>query len=664
MKNVKLQIIRHFESKIGGVTALFVFVLAVSFVTRCALLAKTAADAGWDLSLLGAFALGMVFDAGFALIPAAVAALFLAATPPDFFSRRIGRALALAGIAIGVGIALFSSIAEWLFWDEFGTRFNFIAVDYLIYTTEVMGNIRESYNMEALFGALGAATVFLTLLLWRSPLCAWIKQQPATNSQDTIAPAAPPSPVRVWKIAAMWILAAIVSTFALDVDRSPSFANTYNAELARNGPWSLFSAFWNNEIDYGRLYATLPNDEAFAILKKELQMPESGKDSEREVTSTRPTITPNIIQITVESLSAEFLGAFNPASKLTPNLDALASKSLFFENFYATGTRTDRGMEALTLALPPTPGRSIIKRPANSNLFTLGSVLRTRGYETTFIYGGYGYFDNMNTFFSGNGYRIIDRRSVDSSDVTFSSIWGACDENLLDWTLREARAATARNAPFHFFVMTTSNHRPYTFPEGRIDLPSKISGREGAVKYTDYAIGRFLEKAKSEPWFKNTVFVIVADHCASSAGKTALPVNRYHIPLLIYAPGGHIAPGRVSTLTSQIDYAPTLLGLLGWNYKSRFFGRDVLAPQPTPPQGRALIGTYQKLGYFDGSRLTILSPLKGTAQYDWDAKTLTSRPAAKKVPEARATAIAYYQTASWLYKNKRYPEAENPEAKK
>ena len=145
-------------------------------------------------------------------------------------------------------------------------------------------------------------------------------------------------------------------------------------------------------------------------------------------------------------------------------------------------------MEALTLALPPTPGRSLIKRPRNENLFTLGSVFRSRGYDTAFIYGGFGYFDNMNYFFGNNGYRVIDRTSP-GADITFANVWGACDEDLFRWTMREADASFAANKPFHFFVMTTSNHRPFTYPEGKIDLPSKESGRSGAVKYSDFAIG-------------------------------------------------------------------------------------------------------------------------------------------------------------------------------
>jgi hypothetical protein len=256
----------------------------------------------------------------------------------------------------------------------------------------------------------------------------------------------------------------------------------------------------------------------------------------------------------------------------------------------------------------------------------------------------------MNAFFGGNGYRVIDRASVSKNDVTFANAWGACDEDLLRWTLREADAGAASGRPFHFFVMTTSNHRPYTYPEGRVDLPPKISGRAGAVKYTDHAIGEFMRAAAQKPWFKDTVFVIVADHCASSAGKTGLPVENYHIPLIIYAPGGQIAPGRVTRLASQIDFAPTLLGLLGWSYATRFYGRDVLAARGEP---RAFIGNYQKLGLLESGALTVLSPLRGVAHYDYDRATRALAPAPPD-ERLRNKTIAYYQTAAWLYRHGRY----------
>ncbi len=650
----------------GAVIVLLVF-LAVSLATRLALLVKAAALVDWSAALPAAFAVGMVFDIGAGLIIAAPVAVFLGALPERVFVWKWARALVWLALTAFITALLFGAVAEWVFWDEFGVRFNFIAVDYLVYTQEVVGNIRESYPMPAILAGLAAVagagawllarTGLVQLWLDASAALAWrrrlISSGMLVTATDT--PAAPAR--RRWLVSCGWVAAATAAVLALDSQRAPAFVNTYNAELARNGLWSLFAAFRNNELDYQQFYARLPDDEAFALIQTELAQ-DGGKplaapgarDTLRFVAGSGLERHPNVIQITVESLSAEFLGVFNPASTFTPNLDALARDSLVFENFYATGNRTDRGMEALSLSLPPTPGRSLVKRPANAGLFTLGSLFRSRGYDTAFIYGGYGYFDNMNAFFGGNGYRVIDRASAAKGDVTFANAWGACDEDLLRWTLREADAGAASGRPFYFFVMTTSNHRPYTYPEGRIDLPPKVSGRAGAVKYTDHAIGEFMRAAAQRPWFKDTVFVIVADHCASSAGKAGLPVQNYHIPLIIHAPGGQIAPGRVGRLASQIDFAPTLLGRLGWSYATRFYGRDVLGAHGGR---RALIGNYQKLGLYEPGTLTVLSPRRGVAYYDYDRATHALSPAAPD-ERLRAETIAFYQTAAWLYRHGRY----------
>jgi phosphoglycerol transferase MdoB-like AlkP superfamily enzyme len=180
----------------------------------------------------------------------------------------------------------------------------------------------------------------------------------------------------------------------------------------------------------------------------------------------------------------------------------------------------------------------------------------------------------MNYFFSHNGYKVVDLASQPDEAVSFQTIWGACDENLYDWVLDEADRSYEQGRPFHQFVMTTSNHRPYTYPSGRIDIPSGAS-RRGAVKYTDFAIGEFIRKAETKPWFVDTLFVIVADHGASSAGKDELPIEKYRIPLIVYNPK-LIAPARIDKLCSQIDVPPTLLALMGWSYESRFYGQDIL----------------------------------------------------------------------------------------
>ncbi|WP_414659975.1 LTA synthase family protein [Horticoccus sp. 23ND18S-11] len=627
-----------------GLAALAVAVAAVAgLVTRLALLGKSATDVAWNSSLVAAFGWGLLYDVAAALwwaTPLALALLFL---PARFLASRAGRILPHVFFVGLFYAAFFGAAAEWIFWDEFGVRFNFIAVDYLVYTKEVLGNIRESYPMPALYAGLLALAIAAWWLLART---GWLGQWSQTG--------AAPAPFRRWPAVAAWSGALVLFGLGLQQGQLPSFANNYNRELAKNGLWSLVAAFRDNALDYEQFYPTRPNAEAFTRVHELL-----ARDGSRRLTSdphdllrlVRHEGTPqqlNVIQITVESLSADFLSTFNRASKLMPNMEAIAQQSLVFERFYATGTRTDRGMEALTLSIPPTPGRSLVKRPRNEHLFTLGSVFRTHGYETAFIYGGFGYFDNMNHFFGENGYRVVDRTKVAKDDITFANIWGACDEDLYRWTLREADRDHAAGKPFFYFVMTTSNHRPFTFPDGKIDLPSKTSGRAGGVKYSDYAIGELLRQAATKPWFKQTLFVFVGDHCAASAGKTELPVQNYHIPLLVYAPGGQIQPGVVKTIASQIDFAPTLLGLLRWTYPSRFYGEDVLA-LPAGSSGRALIGNYQKLGLLRDGALAVLKPIRQASTFGYNATTHEMKPIAAD-PALLDDAIAYYQTASWLFK--------------
>ncbi|HWI41379.1 MAG TPA: LTA synthase family protein, partial [Verrucomicrobiae bacterium] len=368
---------------------------------------------------------------------------------------------------------------------------------------------------------------------------------------------------------------------------------------------------------------------------------------ERRVTGRGGEQRKNVIVVVEESMSGEYLASFGNRDHLTPNLDRLAKESLFFTHLYATGTRTVRGLEAITLSIPPLPGTSLIKRPDNGGFFSWGSVMREKGYETSFVYAGYGYFDNMNAFFAGNGFDIVDRASFAPSEVTFSNAWGVCDEDLFGKVIQVSRDSWKRGKPFFTMVMTTSNHRPYTYPKGKIDIPPK-HGRKGGVKYADYAIGRFIESARREPWFDDTVFVFVADHCASSAGKVALPVKRYEIPLLVYAPK-MVRPAVVDTMMSQVDIAPTVLGLLNFGYRSRFLGRDVLGGDPA--RGRAFISTYQKLGYITGDRLVVLSPGRRSEEYRFDRGTGSLAPM-EVSDQDLLDSLAYYQGNNLLYRNR------------
>ena len=160
----------------------------------------------------------------------------------------------------------------------------------------------------------------------------------------------------------------------------------------------------------------------------------------------------------------------------------------------------------------------------------------------------------------------------------------------------------------------------------------------------------WIKKAQKKPWFNNTIFVIVSDHCSRSAGKTDLPVNRYHIPCLIYAPQ-LIKPSIEKRLVSQIDLAPTVLGFLNQSYTSRFLGSDVFKRDTL--NDRIFISTYQDMGYIRNNKLVILSPRARVEMYSFDYFSGVNTP----IPLDKSLvneAISWYQGASFLYKEKKY----------
>ncbi|HEU4622305.1 MAG TPA: LTA synthase family protein [Burkholderiaceae bacterium] len=586
----------------------------------------------WPTQFLPAMLIGFAFDVGTATFFLAPLALLLSVIPNGRFARGLVVALALPLCVVLV----FVGFAEFVFWNEFSSRFNFIAVDYLIYTNEVIGNIRESYNMPVLLS--GVAIIALAIWAWI------IRRLQGVKPHASISPRARIAAAICWAVMPVFALAA------LNADYKEFSSNAQVSEIAGNGYFDFWHAFWNNEIDYDRYYKTLPKAKALKELAVELNgdRPEvtiTQRPYEREIRATGPEKKLNVVLISVESLSAEFLGAFGNTKHLTPNLDRLAQQSLLFTHLYATGTRTVRGLEALTLSIPPTPGHSIVKRPNNDHLFTLGEVFKTKGYEPLYLYGGYGYFDNMNTFFSGNGYTVVDRTALKPEDIHFENIWGVADEDLFTLTLRELDQRHARHTPFFAHVMTTSNHRPFTYPAGRIDIPSK-TGRDGGVKYTDWAIGHFIEEARRHPWFDDTVFVIVADHTHKGRGQTELALDAYHIPMLVYSPK-HVAPGTVDSIASQIDVGPTVLGLLNFSYSSKFFGQDIL--REGKEHQRAMMANYQTVGYYEDGVMVELKPNARTRIVD--AISGSDRPRDALGQHLLDEAISYYQLASEAFRH-------------
>lgn len=547
-------------------------------------------------------------------------------------------------IFLYVLVILQNGLSEYFFWNEFGVKYNFIAVNYLIYTNEVIGNIMQSYPVIPIFSALFAVTAIVTYFILKKSR-AYIDNIPTLNEK--------------FKISVIYIGLLLVSFFAIPaLSKTENSKNVFVNELQSNGLYKFYLAFQNNKLDYFKFYKTIPNNKAFAILKE--QFPSiSNENTSRNIQSDSAENHKNVVLITIESYSAEFMKMYGNQSNITPFLDSLSQKSVQFTNLYAAGNRTVRGLEAVTLCLPPTAGESVVKREDNKNKFSTGAVFKEKGYNVKFMYGGDAFFDNMQDFYSGNGYEIIDKSNFSANEITFSNVWGVCDEDMYNKAIKVMNKEAKENKPFFNHIMTVSNHRPFTYPNNKIDIPGDIKSREGGVKYTDYAIKKFFAMASKQPWFKNTVFVIVADHCASSAGKTELPLDKYRIPAFIYSPT--IKPEKFDKLMSQIDLMPTLFGLLHFNYQSKFFGQDVFKTDYKP---RAFIATYEDLGLIKDNVLTILSPKQQVKQFDLQLNKKADtgnyqiyydeKPLKTERTDLINQTIAFYQSASYLLKEKEY----------
>ena len=613
--------------------------LAISTVTRLALIAVSMISGlvAW-VDVPAVLAVGAVYDLVTALALFAPFALYLALIPRRWYNSRWQRKLVAGLFTAAVFGLLYLAAVEFFFFDEFDARFNFVAVEYLIYPHEVFVNIWQSYPVARVLVGTAALTVMAYLAL----------------RDRLFGPKEDPDPLRA-RLGVLVLLAAAIGAtqawFTIDTGRYSE--NRVVNELAANGVYSFFNAALHNNLDYPAYYLSLPDEEADQRLRSLIKETASDfyPDTDHIERHIRGTAVPkrlNVIVLLEESLGAEFVGAYGNNRALTPNLDRLSRQGLLFTHTYATGTRTVRGMEAVSASFPPVPAESIVKRPYNQGLFNWSTVMVKNGYAPTFIYGGYGTFDSMNQFFSSNGYRVVDRTDMDRP--RFGNIWGVSDEDLLRHAIKVFDQQHTRGERIFSIVMTTSNHKPFTFPPGVAGVPEKGGGRDAGVRYADYAIGWFIDAAQGKPWFDDTLFVIVADHGARVYGREDIPVATYEIPLLFYSPK-HVKAATVDTLTSQIDIAPTVLGLLGFSYDSTFFGKDVLHD---PRPGRFIPMNHNRdVALFNGTRIIEIGFRKTAAEYLYDPATGKQTRIAID-PAHLKDAITVFQEAFELYSQRLY----------
>ncbi len=620
---------RALGSRFGGLYVFGVLFLGASLLLRFALCLRSLALIDTTPSVLAhMFLVGMIYDAVTFFYCALPAAIFLLVVPDRIYRSKATRVIVNTTYFLAVFALVFDVIAEWLFWGEFGTRYNFVSVDYVAYVHQFTGNLVQALPMPILIGIL-IAGVTIVFFATRPLLVRTFDS--VSSFRQRLRPAA------------VFALAPAVSVFFVNLSLAEINGNHYNNELSKNGVYSFAAAIRYNGATWSADYRTISSPEAWVRLERRLESQGArfpagagARDPLHEAGPVGPETPHNVIVVVMESMGADFVGACGATGGLTPNLDRLAAEGVFFADFYATGTRTDRGLEAVIESLPPTPGRCTIKREMTPDPNALGVILRQRGYRPVFVLGGDPTFDNMGNFFVANGFDVVGRDRFRSSEVTCETAWGVCDGDLFGRIVRECDEMHAKGARFCVASLTCSNHQPFVAP----GIAPENRTREAVVKYSDACVGEFIRQAQSKPWFNDTLFVFVADHQANRACLADIAPEMFRIPAIVYAPK-LVAPRRVEGIAGQMDLMPTVLGLMKFRYQSRFFGHDVLAQSGG---GCAAVSNYQDFGWVTGDRFVLMRAEKRANVYRVDAAgELRGCP---QDPELILDATSLYQTAA------------------
>jgi phosphoglycerol transferase MdoB-like AlkP superfamily enzyme len=531
---------------------------------------------------------------------------------------------------------------------QYDVRPNRLFIEYLSYPAEVMSTLWHGFRIALVLGVgftilLGTA-IFKLLKAASADMVAW----------------RPLKLLALWPLLVLLVAFQIRSTLAHRPANPALFALTGDAmvnSLIINSPWSVLDAWaaMSHEANSSEIYGKYPREKVFEVVKsapwlRDQQFTSADMPTlHKQVAAIQRERPLNLVIVLEESLGATFVESLG-GLPVTPELEKLKKEGWWFEQLYATGTRSVRGIEAVVAGYPPTPARSVVKLSlSQQNFYTLAAGLGKQGYHTEFVYGGEAHFDNMRSFFTGNGFqKVVDRRDM---NPVFEGSWGASDEDLFDKSLERLKTLHTSGKPFFSLIFSSSNHEPFQFPDGRIKLhDAEKQTVNNAVKYADYALGRFIAEAKKQAYWKDTVFLIVADHDNRVYGDSLVPIKKFHIPGLIL--GADVQPKRITTIASQVDLAPTLLSLLGVSSEHPMIGRDLARDSDTP--GRALIQFDNYFAWLEGSSATILRPGQAplAGQYDAATGVLTTGGA----PDAQLVdkAMSHVVLPSLLYREQRY----------
>lgn len=519
---------------------------------------------------------------------------------------------------------------------EYDLRPNRLFIEYLIYPKEVFSMLWTGYKVEILLTSIALIIATkLSILLFNAHYVAPLKTTTTLKLVTTSI------------LILMLFIGARSSLGHRPINPAMMAFSTDHLlnDLTLNSTYSVIYAALQmaNDQSSEQFYGKMSDQEVINTVRASTLTPTS-----MFTEPTKPTLAhkiasykgkpKNLVIILQESLGARYVGGLG-GLPLTPNLDQLMREGWNFSNLFATGTRSVRGIEAVVTGFTPTPARAVVKlNKSQRNFFAIADFLAKQHYHTQFIYGGESHFDNMKSFFLGNGFKeIVDSPSFDNID--FEGSWGASDEDLFHQADIELTKLASNDQPFFSLVFTSSNHSPYEFPDNKIErYDNEKNTRNNAVKYADFALGKFFNKAKTSNYWQDTVFIVIADHDSRVAGASLVPIEHFRIPGVIL--GKDITPKADSRLTSHIDIAPTLLSLIGASGETPMLGHDMTQDIPVNKL-RAMMQYDKNFAYMTNDSVTILQPQKAPLNFDYKNNKFTRKRLNKALANTAKASVIF-----------------------
>jgi len=421
-----------------------------------------------------------------------------------------------------------------------------------------------------------------------------------------------------------------------------SFSNNrLQNEIANNSlfniAYSLYLLKKEKFYNYGKM------DEKIALQRvKKINYIQNNKDTLEHFQKSHFHKQKNIILIVLESFGWDNIGYLG-GTPTTPNLDALTKNALYFTNLYAVGTRTSWGISSILTSLYPIPSREYVKASKSQhNFYTVAKTLKKHQYTNLFLYSGDVDFDNMRGFMMNNGFDHVYGKEIFKTHHK-EYTWGYCDEDLF----AEAYSIIKKQKkPYFLAMLTLSSHKPFDYPQGKVEPYKKapLKGFANSIKYSDYAIGKFMKKLKENGILKDTIVVFVGDHYSHSYAPNRVPIDKYKIAAMIVSDdfkGGK----NYNKITSQIDIAPTMLDVAGISDTLPTMGQSVLSFER---DSALLLANKRDFAYLLKDKYVLFKPNEKAQIFNYNNKPIENNE------EIIKDGLSYIYSSSYLYRNKKY----------